>query len=652
LKSSSTLETLPPSLKLAHRADIDGLRGVAVLLVVFYHLGMRGFSGGYVGVDVFFVISGYLISGIILRENAAGVFSFAAFYERRFRRIIPALLAMLLVVTLLAHQFLFPPELEDYGGTLVATLLSVSNVLFCRTTDYFDIGNQARPLLHTWSLGVEEQFYLVLPIFLVAMSRWWRRGLNPAIWTLTAASFCATCWALSRNYDEIGFFLAPLRAWELLLGTILSQQNLRSIKSQWMLNCASVLGITLILAPAVLYDPYTTFPGMAALPPCLGAVLLIACGEMGPTLAGKLLSWRPVSALGVISYSLYLLHWPIHVFQKDTEFLVSESRHPHAVAPVVLTVSLIAAALSWRFIETPFLRGGLQPRRRLFAICVPAFLVLMGAGLLFVKYSGGAIPYVPSSTESVRYANFQLHHAEPHAGQCFVMELDYASFTPSTCLAADPERKQLLLIGDSHAYSLYEGLSTVFPELNISLATMAGCRPLVTYRPWMRPDCVKMNHFIFGDYLLHHHVDGVLVAGRWSEWAATDLEETIAWIKSHGMEPIVFGPSPEYDMSMLRLVAISERNHDPDVFLRHRVTQPDRLDRKFSVLVRDVWKVRYISFYEDVCGVDPGTLQVDAASECPLYATPTAPMLKDDNHLSPQGSIFFAQAIKARKQLP
>jgi peptidoglycan/LPS O-acetylase OafA/YrhL len=304
--------------RLAYRPDVDGLRAVAVLLVIASHFRTR-LTGGYIGVDVFFVISGYLISSVILSELDSGRFSILNFYERRIRRIFPAMLAMMAVTTFLVYCFFVPVEVEGYARSLLAALFSSSNFLFWHEAGYFAAPSEFKPLLHTWSLAVEEQFYIFFPVFLILIRRFFPRRLKEAILCIAAVSLLAA--VITMQHDATAaFFFAPLRAWELLIGTTISQHYVPAIRSAISRNIASAGGFLLILVPAIAYTSATPFPGLAAIPPCLGAALIIASGELGSSFVGRILSCRPVVFVGLISYSLYLWHWPILVFQ-DTNAL-------------------------------------------------------------------------------------------------------------------------------------------------------------------------------------------------------------------------------------------------------------------------------------------------------------------------------------------
>ena len=300
--------------KLHYRPDIDGLRAIAVLSVLAYHLRINMFRGGFVGVDVFFVISGYLISAIILKDIAAGTFSIVSFYERRVRRIFPALIALFVGTTLLAYFFFLPTELIGFAKSLLAALFSVSNFYFWRHSGYFSAPVDTKPLIHTWSLAVEEQFYIFLPIFLFLAHRFFPRRLRTSIVVIALGSFVLSAVGAYRD-PTAAFYLPHTRAWELLLGVLISLDVFPAIRGPVLRNVSTICGLGLISAAVFGFSAYTPFPGIAALLPCVGAALIIAAGRSGNSLVGRMLSLKPMVFIGLISYSLYLWHWPIIVFQ-------------------------------------------------------------------------------------------------------------------------------------------------------------------------------------------------------------------------------------------------------------------------------------------------------------------------------------------------
>jgi peptidoglycan/LPS O-acetylase OafA/YrhL len=659
-------EQRPRAAALTYRADVDGLRAVAVLLVVLNHLRTR-LKGGYIGVDVFFVISGYLISSVILSEMAAGRFSVVRFYERRIRRIAPALLAMLAGTAALAYTYSVPSELDAFARSMLAALGSVSNFLFWNQAGYFDTPSALKPLLHTWSLGIEEQFYVVFPLLLLAIRRWFPHRLQAAVWGVTVLTFGAACIVTTRS-PATAFFFAPLRAWELLFGTIVSQRYLPAVRGTAARNGAAALGLLLIVVPAAIYTAETPFPGLAALPPCVGAALLIAAGETGDSLVGRALSWRPVVFVGLISYSLYLWHWPLMVFQETGDLLIAAKPGSTPVKLAVFAASFVVAALSWRFVETPFRTGRWRPGpRALFVGTAAASAVIAGLGVTAIAAKGFPARFPPEALAVDRFTGFDFAGAF-RENSCFIdptttRGATFASFDRAACLGDDPTRPHYLLLGDSHAAHLYPGLRAVFPELNISQATTASCRPFVAQPQGVDDYCRDMWRYIYGEYLPSHHVDAVLIAGRWADAELPELGRTIASLRERGLAVVLFGPIIEFDVPLPRLLALSIRSHAPALVERHRLGEPLLTDRKLADIARTRWQVRYISAYEDLCP-SPDTGSADARTTpanqtaqavlagCPVDAGPGVPLLFDTDHFTPEGSIRYARVMRARHQLP
>jgi peptidoglycan/LPS O-acetylase OafA/YrhL len=653
---------------IVYRPDVDGLRAVAVLLVVFDHIHTR-VTGGYIGVDVFFVISGYLISSVILSEMKSGRFSVTNFYDRRIRRIFPALLGMLLGSAAVSCFCFVPSETKDFARSLLAALFSVSNFYFWRQphfnfiswhhAGYFD-GSLSRAasdaLLHTWSLGVEEQFYIIFPLFLMAVRRWFPNQLRIAIWSILVLTFTLACVWVRRD-PTVAFYFAPLRAWELLIGTVVSQRYVPAICGKIARNLAAIAGLLLILVPAMYYDAATHFPGLAALPPCIGAALVIAAGETGKSLVGRLLSWRPIVFIGLISYSLYLWHWPIITFLEASYFHVDYDSTKR-LKLAVLVASLIVGTLSWRFIEKPFrIRRSRPARRALFLVIGAAAILTAVVGAFMLASDGISSRFPLEALEIDRNTNYDFTSAY-RLNVCFIdaRVSSFEQFNKEACLLQDPARKNYLLVGDSHAAQLYPGLRAVFPELNISQATITTCLPLLTPPPDLRSECDgKIWNYIYGDYLIRHRVDAVLIAGRWREADFPELGRTIVWIQQHGSQVILFGPNPEFDVRLPRLLTLSLFEPKLAVIDRHRRIESWQTDKKLSALARDQWKIRYISAFENLCATNPKKKEVETpqtTSGCPVYAAAGVPLLFDSNHLTVDGSILFSRTMRERNQLP
>src|SRR5215813_5654671 len=491
-----------------YRADIDGLRAVAVLLVFAYHLGTARVKGGFVGVDVFFVISGYLIGSIILGEIDDGRFSLVKFYERRVRRILPALFVTLAVCAILAYKLFLPAELSEFAKSFLAATFSSANIFFYQQSGYFEGAASMKPLLHTWSLAVEEQFYIFLPLFLLSLRRLSRSRRQIAVLAVAVVSFAASAWGAFHS-PEATFYLAHTRAWELLLGTLIALDVFPSFAGTAARNISSILGLAMIFVSGAFYQKTTPFPGIAAALPCFGAALIIAAGRDGTSLVAKALSLRPMVFVGTISYSLYLWHWPLIVFQNASGLFV------HGLSPrnsklVVLAIAFPVAVLSWRFVECPFRNNRKPiPRARLFQIASCAAAILTAVGIATIATRGFPSRY---SSEAVRVASF-LENGDPvteaqyRVGSCFLTSRNpKAVFARDPCLSIDPSRHNALLVGDSHAAQLWFGLSSIFKEINFMQATASGCKP--TFEQPLGADhrCSDLMSYVLGDFLPSHHV--------------------------------------------------------------------------------------------------------------------------------------------------
>jgi peptidoglycan/LPS O-acetylase OafA/YrhL len=640
-----------PKTGLKYRADIDGLRAVAVLSVLLFHIGLSRFEGGFVGVDVFFVISGYLISSIIFAEISASRFTITGFYERRIRRIFPALFVMLAVCSVGAFFYLLPGELVDYAKSMLAATGSASNVFFWRHSGYFDAPT-SKPLLHTWSLAVEEQFYLSFPLFLLLVRRFLPGRLRAAVALLFFASFLTSCVVVLRNPDT-AFYMPYTRAWELLLGTLLSLGIFPILKSKVLRNLAAAGGIGMILWSVLLYSQDTVFPGFGALLPCVGSALIIWAGEVGGSLVGSVLSWRPVVFVGLISYSLYLWHWPVIVLQKMGMLVgvggIDFGGHSALLSPhrfdmlVEVVLSFVLAVLSWKFVESPFRSGVLRlSGRPLFAFAGGVMVLLLG-GAAWTVIAQGFSGRFPAKALQVASALDTGQEIRPmRTESCFITtEYHFERYDFNTCLREDKEKRNYLLLGDSHSAMLWPALATELKHSNVMLASTAACEPSLA--PSGSDDCKKMMTYIFQQYLPAHPIQGVFLAGRWEQKNLDSLTKLISWAKQHQVPVIVFGPVPEYDAPLPRLLAYSIAWNKPSLPSQHLLSDPKLMDAEMQQIAATTWHVPYVSLYNEICG----------AQSCLEYADPARklPMMWDDNHLSAPGASFVVRRLVDKGEL-
>ena len=500
-------------MKPTYRPDIDGLRAIAVISVVLFHAGLTSFQGGYIGVDVFFVISGFLITTIIRQETERGEFSLGRFYERRIRRIFPALFVVMASCAVAGSLLLSPADLKSLGKDLAAVSLFASNMLFWYQTGYFDAPADQKPLLHTWSLSVEEQYYILFPLTLLVIGRY--LGSRYARWLglLAVASFAGSIYSVAR-YPSAGFYFAASRAWELLLGGILSLDVL-PLSGRKLGSALSVVGLVLICSGVALYSAETPFPGLAAALPTVGTGLVIYSGLGGPTLAGRLLSIRPLVLVGEMSYSLYLWHWPLFVFARY--FAIRELTRLEILA--VLTLTVVLSTLSWRFVEQPFRsRKHLLVRSRIFGAGALATVVMTGLGTWLYLADG-----LPRRFDR-SVASDEVVDPEFERWRGCQPQTENSDEWSSACLLGAPGgTPTFLLWGDSHARALATALDVSASKKKVtgSLATSNVCPPLLDVEQSLgQPSCLAFNTRMLRRIENHPELKTIILAGRWALYAS------------------------------------------------------------------------------------------------------------------------------------
>jgi peptidoglycan/LPS O-acetylase OafA/YrhL len=611
-----------------YRADIDGLRALAVLAVVLYHAGLPWLPGGYLGVDVFFVISGFLITGMLRAQLPDRTSSLAWFYVGRVRRLLPALLAMLAASSLAGWLLLPPPDIVHLGGSLASTALFSFNLKAIAEHGYFSPDGQSDPLLHTWSLSVEEQFYLLFPLLLVAVRGWTPRKYLLLCAVLMGVSLLSALW-LGRYSPNTAFYFGVPRAWELLLGSVLAIASGRRRCPGWAAQGTGAAGVAMIVL-AALNEPFGPIGAVHAVVPCVGTALVIWSGTQSATLARAVLSWRPLVFVGLVSYSLYLWHWPLIVFYR-----VAFPFQP-LPAGALLACTLLLAALSWRFVEQPFRQARIAPRQvlRLAAAAVCACLV---TATILIATGGGDWRVSPR----VRgYYEFDHYPAEAATrdGSCFLsprhVSLDY--FDRAKCLPAVSGKPSYLLVGDSHAAHLWAGLAQVFPEATVQQATASGCPPLLGAGSGQ---CQAFMNEILGRVVPATRPDAVILSARWGDQSLDSLRRTIAALRQHTRTVIVLGPIVEYRMPLPRVLALAEQREDPALVTRARLEGGAALDASMAIALRDTGAT-YLSTYRALCP--------EASGECTTTtAGGNVPVQFDYGHLTVDGAALVAQRLRS-----
>ena len=649
----------------AYRRDIDGLRGLAVLAVVLFHAGVPGFAGGFIGVDIFLVISGYLITGVILRDADAGDFTLAGFYERRVRRIMPALLAML-AASGVAAWIMLPGDFKQFGASLASISAFLSNFFFARGSGYFHLTESATPLLHTWSLAVEEQFYLLFPMLLLVARRTGRRGTQVALAAAALMSFAYSAWSSHAN-PAMAFYSPASRAWEFLAGSLLVFGPASGLASgvarmparRGVGDGAALVGLALLGYALRRLNADMPFPGLNALAPVLGTLLLLYGGAARGSLVARALGNRPLVAVGLISYSLYLWHWPLIVF--GGYYVLDE----HALRLMRVAMAALAfpvAWLSWRFVERPFRGpGALLSRRSLFAGAAAASLALATYGALI--YAANGIP----SRFSPLVQRMSARGDAPDYG-CSGRPIERLT-TDIGCRIGDPAAQpSFVLWGDSHAAMLVPALRQLARAHRVSgyEITAVGCPPLYLAQTpdgqlraaqrrgkgaaerRQRLDACGARNARVVEFIAHHRPRAVLIAGHWFAYASGKHENAEAYDRE-SFERAVRGLRDQGAMVYVVLDVPQAASLSTDQLARARVIgatasiEPGtadylRLNQAMRTQMFDLQRRGLIQV------IEPARLLCD-----PIRCHMTAgdyPLYFDSNHLNARGAHFVGRLFE------
>lgn len=601
-----------------YRPDIEGLRGIAVVAVLLFHLGVGNASGGFIGVDVFFVISGFLIGGIVAREVGAGGFRFSDYLMRRVRRIVPVMLVVLLVVTIAACALLLPSELSSYAWSLGFSASFMANIHFWLHRGAY-AESEHEVLLHMWTLGVEGQFYLLLPLVAIWLMRFGKGGLWLGLVGLAIASAAA-----SLLYPSASFYGLPARLWEFLAGMLVAITPLAFLDRRWIREGLALLGIALITFGVVAFHPDTPFPGWRATIPVAGTAAIIAAGSAGSSLVGAGLSLLPLRFVGRISYSLYLWHWPVIVLLVLGLPAADLDWRLQLVASVL---SFVLAVLSWRFVEEPFRRKNV-PTRLLLAAAGTVTAALVATAVLLTTSSGWPQRFSERGAEIAASIDYPIESVL-RSGTCFIHHHSQ-SFDEDACLAPDDERPSVLLLGDSHAAHLAPGLIANFPGSAISQVSAAGCRPVIGAAAGDYPFCARMMGWAFARYIPDTEPDLIILAGRWEESDLPALRATLAKLGADGRDVLLVGPAAEWAHFVPKLLALSvERDAGTRLPNSMRAQRPYALDPVMAKIAAGQG-VDYVSL-----------LKIQCEPACLYFGPDNAPLIIDHDHFTHQASALF-----------
>jgi peptidoglycan/LPS O-acetylase OafA/YrhL len=629
-------------MRLSFRPDADYLRAVAVISVIGFHYGIPGFGGGFVGVDVFFVISGFLISRLLWVGIQEGSFSFLGFYERRARRLLPALYAMVLV-TGVAAWFLAPPD--DYRmffGSAVSTVLFSSNIYFWLHTGYFDVPAIGKVLIHTWSLSVEEQFYFMFPLATWLWSRLFpdpTSRLSLLLIIAGTAGLCVLNELLINGHASAAFYLSLLRSWEFLVGSIAFFVQ-RWSPVAYIARCGfALIGAALMLMPVLLFQAGTRFPGFNALIPCAGAALFIVAFNQ-PGDRPRLPLESAGLFLGRISYSLYLWHWPVFVLGRAA-LPLEAAASPMSTAGLLLC-SLLLAYVSYLLVETPPRARVEWQGIRVSGLIAGIAVILLAVGSFGIAANGYPGRFDESQQRMLRYDS-QTMDAIFHQRGCFLEPNEpFSNFKTAECVKFASDKQNILLLGDSTAAHYDSALRDYLNprQYNLLQLTSAACAPFIGERQDHSQNCNQVNALL-GDLLDDRRLSGVILSGHWSYYAQSSLFDahlgaTLLAAEKAGTPVLLFGPSLEFPVPLAATLVKHERDHLPVGNLLRPTTASLAADDHLRGLARSYENVKFVSVLQTVCHNE----------DCPLKVDPETSVTWDTLHLTPEGARYVIEQIK------
>ncbi len=606
-----------------YRPELDGMRAIAVMAVLWFHADETFLGGGYVGVDVFFALSGYLITGIISRKICEGTFSFSDFYARRIRRLIPAMLPVVAFSSAFAGALFLSDRLRSFMASVLGVFTYSSNFVFLSEADYFDEASATKPLLHTWSLAVEEQFYLFFPALLFLLIRGGnnKRG-KIATAAMAVGSLVMSIVAMRAGSVDEAFYVSPLRFWEMLLGSLLALWGFE-FKVQSRARFSRLLGLVLVCVPMVSYTTETSFPGLGALPPVLGTLLVIAGGPRQNDPLIRALSHPVMVYVGKISYGLYLWHWPILVAARLFWPEVHWAPYP------ALLCSLGVSAISYHFWEAPLRFGrALSGRWRPYVfLCASSFAVL-----LTTAYSWHRLDSMPEDM------GFYFDWERTKKEWTFDCETPLHNVSSTSCADVGSTRPTLMLIGDSQAQHLLPGIKSRWPDVNLAVFAAGGCKPIRGYQK-DTPRCSQLREELFRKFDGWRHVDLVIVSVRQNEDTVEGVAATAEWIAKKGVPVWLISGYLEHQPSLSELVA---QHPQIGVDELDRLAQGARAEGAFSI-ANQVQRttppgVTFVDARRIFCGDGHCVTFVD-------HGTTKAPINANGFHLSTAGSEWFVSKL-------
>jgi peptidoglycan/LPS O-acetylase OafA/YrhL len=606
----------PISRKTSFRYDINALRAIAVLGVIFFHFNVPYFTGGFSGVDIFFVISGYLMCKIVFNGLEAEGFSIIDFYKKRINRIVPALSVMILSTLFITFFMFLPSDYTDETKNAISSMLFYSNMLYAKS-NYFDPASENNIFLHTWSLSVEWQFYLILPVAIIFINKVVKNNKTKYLILLTGAAllFFIGSVIFTKMHPTGSFYLLPTRSWEMLIGGI---AFLLDGKIKWINNKGvAILGYILVIGCLFGLNSEMAWPGYYTLLPVLGTFLIITCNCR----SFEIIKHSIIEFTGKISYSLYLWHWPIFVI---ATYLGYSSQ---TLIPIFLIISFFLAYLSFRFVESSRL---ITTRKVLFA--ASSLTVVMFA---IFKFGGNSMVF---KNQTLELANYDANHEKQRALQfnlnsCFFPLESDSSLNKSDCLTFVPDHKNFILIGDSHAAHISQSLRESFNRdgYNLMQASASICKPII--KSIGAKSCTQIMHFMYGNFIPVNakNIDGVIISAYWEsvknkEQDLNDIKETIKYLRNINVPVIVIGDNETYTIPFSSIAA---RDFQYSTNLSNRYLNVE------TVNISNFLKANLGEYYVDILNLK-GIVKVYDGK---------VPYMFDKNHLTKYGADRVTENI-------
>jgi peptidoglycan/LPS O-acetylase OafA/YrhL len=623
-----------------YRPDIDGLRAIAVVSVLVYHaeLYLNGYQllpAGFLGVDIFFVISGYLITKILLTEITEQRFSIARFYERRARRILPVLFLVILCTMPFAWWLMLPPAMEDYAGSVITSILYSSNFWFWSGDSYWGLASALKPLLHTWSLSLEEQFYLIIPWVILLLAK--KTMLMTICFSALAIASIVIAEIWSSSHSEAAFYLLPARAWELLAGSMIALRSLKeSSQTRHIVakECLTALGLVMILGSIIVFDSELRHPSLITLIPVVGSALVIANGAK--TKVSLLITSKPMLFIGLLSYSIYLWHFPIFAFLKIAHIQLNLVERLACMA-----LSVLLAFGSYHLVEKPVRNHNKVSLKRFLHGLAVSITIMMAFSIW--AYSSKGLPNRFDDYDNVlSYLNYPFE--EPFLSHsCFLHPEDLLAKTGfKNCQfnGTEPSAKpSMMLWGDSNAAHLIPGIRDHFEQSHqLIIRTISGCAVFTRSHIPKRPGCDILNKQSL-QLILDQQPDQLVIAGWWKPEFVEKLSPTLNQLKDSGVKNVVVvGPVPEWSPSLpARIFRFHEEHLEarnfPDLLIDRKHAAIHETDRKMKAMV-EKFGYRYFSSMQYLCS-DTGCL-TNVNGELIQW---------DYGHLTAEGAVYLIEGL-------